>query len=177
MIDEAKKLKQKEYSKRWRDKPENKERLKQNGKRWREESREVYLAGHRASRSRPEYKERDKEYQRQRRKANPFQQTLNQTKYRAKKEGWEHDLDVEYLESIWTGVCPITGGAIRFGFDEPDILDTERASLDRFDSSKGYIKGNVGYVSFRVNKIKTDATYEEFEQIYLWWKRINETTS
>ncbi len=176
MTDEEKKAKQKQYRDKWKSKPGNLERMKQNSRRWRAECRDKYLEGHKRSRNRPEYKERDKEYQKQRRKDNPFQQTLNQVKYRSKTEGWENNLDVDYLASIWTGVCPITNTPIRFGFGEPNIQDAERASLDRFDSTKGYVKGNVRYISFRANKIKTDATFEEFEQIYLWWKaQLNET--
>lgn len=167
----------KEMQKRSREK--HKEKRAAEAKRWREENREKYLEGHRRSRNRPEYKERSNEYQTRRRKDNPFQQTLNQVKYRAKKEGWDNNLDVEYLESIWTGVCPITGAAIRFGFGEPDIQDAERASLDRFDSTKGYVKGNVRYISFRMNRIKYDASFDELERLYNWWKRIleDETTT
>jgi hypothetical protein len=39
---------------------------------------------------------------------------------------------------------------------------TQTASLDRKDSSKGYIKGNVWWVDKRINKLKSDFEQEEF---------------
>jgi hypothetical protein len=36
-------------------------------------------------------------------------------------------------------------------------------SLDRIDSNKGYVKGNVWVISRRANVIKNNATLEELE--------------
>jgi hypothetical protein len=40
-------------------------------------------------------------------------------------------------------------------------------SLDRIDTSKGYVKGNVWVISWRANKLKSDATLAELESIVL----------
>lgn len=84
-------------------------------------------------------------------------------KGRAVKSGLEFNIEISDI--IIPEVCPI------FNI----LLDKENArkldkkvryspnlpSIDRIDSSKGYIKGNVEIISWRANKIKNDATYEE----------------
>lgn len=39
------------------------------------------------------------------------------------------------------------------------------ASIDRIDSTKGYIPGNVWVISLRANQIKRDATWQELEAL------------
>ena len=161
--DKVKEIQRRSYEKR-------KEQQAALGKKWREENRDKYLEGHRKSRARPEYKERENARQLQSRRDNPFKFSAQQARRRARSEGWECNVDIEYLKSIWTGVCPITGVELQIGQAKDTIPDTYRASLDRLDSTKGYVKGNVQYISFRANNIKTDSSFEEFEQIYFWWK-------
>jgi hypothetical protein len=50
------------------------------------------------------------------------------------------------------------------GHSTPD----NAASLDRFDSAKGYIPGNVRVISYRANSIKRDATVEEIKRLYAY---------
>lgn len=38
-------------------------------------------------------------------------------------------------------------------------------SLDRKDPTKGYVRGNVAWISFRANRIKSDASQQELERI------------
>jgi hypothetical protein len=45
-------------------------------------------------------------------------------------------------------------------------------SFDRIDPTKGYIKGNVQIVSQRANRIKSNSTLEEFEEMAYNWRKI-----
>lgn len=44
---------------------------------------------------------------------------------------------------------------------DANARNPKRASLDRIDSSKGYIKGNVQFVCHMANVAKNDYTYEQ----------------
>lgn len=62
-------------------------------------------------------------------------------------------------------VCPILGTAIiyvRRGFR---TAQHDSPSIDRFDPKSGYVAGNVRVVSHRANRIKGDASLEEFGMI------------
>lgn len=43
-------------------------------------------------------------------------------------------------------------------------------SIDRIDPRIGYTKANTWLICQRANRIKNNATFEEFEEIYLNWK-------
>lgn len=45
------------------------------------------------------------------------------------------------------------------------VKQDDSYSLDRIDSSKGYIKGNVWVISLRANRIKNDSTPDELRLI------------
>lgn len=46
-------------------------------------------------------------------------------------------------------------------------------SLDRIDTSKGYIIGNLKIISNRANRIKSDSTLEEIKNIYNYMLKNN----
>ncbi len=89
-----------------------------------------------------------------------LQYMLDRSKSRARKKGFEHNIDIHDINI--PAVCPLLGiplfsGNVTVGPNSP--------TLDRLDSSKGYIKGNVWVISYRANTIKNDATPEELERI------------
>lgn len=86
----------------------------------------------------------------------PFRYTLRAVRRRFK----EVDIDLEYLKELWEkqeGICPYTGLRLILPHDNNvhDIDLPHRASLDRIDSSKGYVKGNVQYISTPINYMKS----------------------
>lgn len=77
-------------------------------------------------------------------------------------------ITLEYLKKLWQdqkGICLYTGWELVLpdnysGWKNRDNR-SRRASLDRIDCSKGYIEGNVQYVSFMANIAKGDMTDDE----------------
>lgn len=61
-------------------------------------------------------------------------------------------------------VCPVFGFPLIIGDGNP-YMDHDRASVDRFDNSKGYVKGNVRVISSRANILKKDATVDEIRAL------------
>lgn len=92
----------------------------------------------------------------------PWVRCLYAIKQSAKRRGIEFNLTKEYLESIWTDVCPIFG--IKMVINEGKAKDNSY-SLDRIDSNKGYVEGNVMVISYRANVIKSMGTAEEHQKI------------
>lgn len=76
--------------------------------------------------------------------------------------GWKFDLSMDFLVSLWEkqkGKCFYTGDDL--------TLDRVRkvgssASLDRMDSSKGYVMGNVVWTSRLVNVSKGQRNVKDF---------------
>ena len=91
---------------------------------------------------------------------------------RVRKRNHKADIDLPYLKEIWeaqNGKCAYT----KVQLEHPTASKSSRnynfmSSLDRIDSSKGYVKGNVQYVSVSVNWLKNqmdDNHLTEFFQI------------
>lgn len=103
------------------------------------------------------------------RRANPqslqLSTMLNSSKKRAREKNLDHDIDLAYLRSIAPSHCPYLGVELRWevqnGLGVKARTFPNSPSLDRIDSSKGYVRGNVAIVSHRANCIKNDATEQE----------------
>ena len=88
-------------------------------------------------------------------------------KSRCKRIGREFSIELEDI--LIPEKCPV------FGFDlkrEDRQTWMCAPSVDRIDSSKGYIKGNITVVSRRANIIKRDATIQELEQLFNYYKTL-----
>ena len=91
-------------------------------------------------------------------------------KARARKNGLEFDLTLE--DTYIPLVCPILGIPLKqrgdgrgASFDSP--------TLDRINSSLGYVKGNVAVISRKANSLKSNGTIEDFEKIVHYMKTRN----
>jgi hypothetical protein len=84
---------------------------------------------------------------------------LNTSKSVAKKKGLIHTLTLAELVNLWNsqnGKCYYSGVQMRYdGGGEP-----ESVSVDRVDSSKGYMKNNVVLCCVYVNRMKNDRSVD-----------------
>ena len=103
------------------------------------------------------------------RTSNPFGHRCTRARARASILGVPFDLTPEYLESIWTGECPVLKQPIEWGTDRNDELAAE---LDRFDPNKGYTQGNVCWLSRKANRIKNNTSVEILENLLDWMKNV-----
>ena len=77
-------------------------------------------------------------------------------KSRAKKK--DREFNLELSDITIPERCPILGVLLQYNSDYAP-------SIDRIDSSKGYIKGNVRVISKRANVLKNNATIEELKAV------------
>ena len=102
-----------------------------------------------------------------------FRYYVSKAYSRQRKELYgESDITVEYLKALWEqqkGICPYTGHEMELPYNTQDhhIKGLPiRASLDRIDSSKGYIQGNVEFVCLAVNLAKCSFTKNQMLEFF-----------
>ena len=81
---------------------------------------------------------------------------------RAIRNGLVVDFDKEYLRELWITQnqrCAISGVEMTTVFFSGRV--PSNMSVDRIDSEKGYIRGNVQLVCMAVNQMKSDLSNEE----------------
>jgi uncharacterized protein YeeX (DUF496 family) len=98
-----------------------------------------------------------------RRTACLFSYYLNQCSKRKHKK--EVTITCKDLQEVWDqqqGICPYSGFKLELSTLTKRAKDKRyAASVDRIDSAKGYIPGNVQFVSTLINYMKSDLTDEE----------------
>lgn len=83
---------------------------------------------------------------------------------RAKERNFEHDIEIEDFE--YHTHCPILN--IAYTYLEGSM---SAPSLDRVDTTKGYVKGNVKIISRRANSLKSDASISDIEKLLKYMKK------
>lgn len=104
---------------------------------------------------------RNKEYRNARQKR-PWLHALMNAKNRASKKSFAFDLTREWCEQNWTGRCAISNLPFSFG---TQLHFPFAPSIDRIDSSLGYIQANCRFVLFAVNSFKGTGTDEDMFNI------------
>lgn len=103
-----------------------------------------------------------------------FSLSLSSAKKRAAAKGLPFDLDSEYLNQIFprNRKCPLLGIEMTPGVRGNNF---SAPSLDKIIPSKGYVKGNVWYISMRANMIKMDHKLEDMlEAVIAIYSKLKE---
>ena len=95
---------------------------------------------------------------------------LAQRKSEAKKHNLPFEVDLDYLCKIATDNCPVLNFPLSWGERKGHATENS-PSLDKFDPAKGYVRGNVCWISFKANTIKSNATMEECQMVVEWMKK------
>lgn len=106
------------------------------------------------------YESVGKELTKQRKENNIQLYLYLSAKARAKQRGEEFSINIEDI--IVPERCPILNIPLKYN---RGIKRDDSYSLDRIDSNKGYIKGNIWVISLRANRIKNDSTPQELRLI------------
>lgn len=93
---------------------------------------------------------------------NPATKTLKRD---AEKRKIVYNISNKYLWKVWnqqSGKCAITGLELYIAtWRKKQQGQSHTASVDRIDSSKGYVKGNIQWVHKTVNQMKWDLSQDE----------------
>lgn len=97
----------------------------------------------------------------------PFRTFLSLCKKNVKHKNFDCDLDLSFLKELWEkqkGICPYTNiKMLLFPTMNKTEFKPDAASLDRINSSKGYIKGNVHFVCLSINYAKNKFGDDDFK--------------
>lgn len=99
-----------------------------------------------------------------------FKLLWSQLKSSANKRNIPFDLKPTDIDEIGIPItCPILN--IPLYFHKNKVQDNS-ISFDRIDSTKGYTVDNLIVVSYRANKIKTNATLDELKKIVHFYEQF-----
>ena len=91
----------------------------------------------------------------------------DRAKSRAKKQNIVFDLDPKDI--FIPELCPVLGIPL---FRGDGVISDNTPSLDKIIPSKGYVKENIIVISYKANRIKSDANYEDIQKVADWLKQI-----
>ena len=93
-------------------------------------------------------------------------------KSRAKRDGIVFDLTRNDIADLTIPItCPVLGIPLR---QERGRQTDNSISIDRIDSTRGYTPDNVVIVSWKVNRLKSNASLEEMRKMVTFYESIAE---
>ena len=98
--------------------------------------------------------------------------TYKNMKIRAKEKELLCDITRQQLIDLskTSCVCPIFGTPLKFG-NEEKICD-QSASVDRVDSTKGYTLSNIWWISYKANRMKSDASLHDISLVLKYMQSV-----
>ena len=158
----------KAWSKEYRQRPE----VKAKRKAWDKEynQRPEVKAKRKAYAQRPEVKARHNKKKKARTNASPenfVRNKLWQQKSAAKTRGivWKLDDDAIIRKILRQGHCKLSGQKFVYKQGTHKNRNLYAPSIDRIDSKKGYVPGNVMFVCWGVNYMKQDLSLYQFKKM------------
>jgi hypothetical protein len=103
---------------------------------------------------------------------NPTIYLLNACRSRARAAGIDFNITKEDI--VIPEFCPVLGIKLEHGTKG---FHESSPSVDRFDSTKGYVKGNVVVMSFRANRMKQTATLDEVRKLLAFMEKWEQEKS
>lgn len=87
-------------------------------------------------------------------------------RWRGKRDSVPYKLTVGYLRSIATDSCPIFGIPFEWGISKMGSGNSKDncPNLDKVVPKKGYVEGNVAFISKKANRIKHKYSLEQIEE-------------
>lgn len=102
-----------------------------------------------------------REYRHAKRKANIAWYLYLEARSRAKRLALEFNLEPQDI--VVPKTCPV------FGFElMPSVRRDTSPSVDRIDTNRGYVKGNVQVISYMANRMKSNASDAQLRQFASW---------
>ena len=93
---------------------------------------------------------------------------LQHLKQSAKRRGLDFDLTELYLENLsFPLTCPILHVPLEYGLRKYSEF---KPSVDRIDSDRGYVQGNIQILSLKANRAKNNLSEVELKKFALYYK-------
>lgn len=99
-------------------------------------------------------------------KANPMKTQLYRIKSKCNKTGIDFDLTPE--DVIVPDRCPVLDIPIKHN----DRLQDDSPSIDRIDPNGGYTKDNIIVVSWKANRLKSNANFIELIRVATFYSTL-----